>query len=243
MSNGEQIGKEIGELAARFEALPPEEVIRWALQRFGQKVALATGFGPEGCVLVHILAGVRPDARFTYLDTGVLFEETYGLRDRLEARYGVRFERFASDLSLEEQAAHFGPELWKTNPDRCCHLRKVEPLYEMTAGLDAWITAIRRDQSPTRASAKVVEWDAKFRLIKINPLVRWTSQEVWKFIADNDIPYNPLHDQGYPSIGCRPCTSPVQIGEDPRAGRWRGIAKTECGLHSSIFNQPVIINK
>jgi len=230
-TDGKLYREEIEELAQRFEKAAPEEVLRWALQRFGKGVALATGFGAEGCVLVHILANIDQNARIFYLDTDLLFQETYDLRDRLQTRYGVRIERQASDLSIGEQAAHFGKELWRTNPDRCCNLRKVEPLYERLAGLDAWITAIRRDQSPSRANAVVVEWDSKFGLVKINPLARWSSKHVWKFIAENDVPYNPLHDAGYPSIGCRPCTTFVQIGEDPRAGRWRDREKTECGLH------------
>jgi phosphoadenosine phosphosulfate reductase len=222
---------EIYELTEQFEEAAPEDVLRWALQRFGTKVGLATGFGAEGCVLVHMLASIEQNARIFYLDTDLLFPETYDLRDRLQIHYGVRFDRQATDLGLEEQASLCGERLWETNPDRCCNLRKVEPLKKALAGLDAWITAIRRDQSASRANAGVVEWDAKFGLVKINPLVRWSSEDVWNFIAEHDIPVNPLHDQGYPSIGCRPCTTLVQIGEGPRAGRWRGREKTECGLH------------
>lgn len=226
-----EIKEEIEALGSRFEKTPPVEVLRWALQRFGKSVALATGFGAEGCVLVHILANVDPDARIFYLDTGLLFQETYDLRDRLQTCYGVRFERKGADLDLTQQALRYGENLWETKPDGCCHLRKVQPLTDTLSELDAWITAIRRDQSPARKNAGVVEWDSKFGLVKINPLARWTSKDVWKFIVKNDVPYNPLHDRGYPSIGCRPCTSLVQIGEDPRNGRWRGFAKTECGLH------------
>ncbi len=222
---------EIEVLRNRFESAPPEEVLGWAVETFGNGVALATGFGAEGCALVHLLAGVAPTARMFYLDTDVLFPETYELKDRLETRYGIRFERRAAKLTLDEQAAHLGEKLWETRPDECCRIRKVEPLREMVTGLDAWITAIRRDQSPARANAGVVERDVKFGIVKINPLARWTSKDVWNFIVENDVPYNPLHDRGYPSVGCLPCTTPVQIGEDPRAGRWRGTAKTECGLH------------
>ena len=181
--------------------------------------------------MVHMLAGIEPNARIFYLDTDLLFDRTYDLRHRLEDRYRVRFERKTAELSLEDQAERFGEKLWQTDPDQCCILRKVQPLTRMLSGLDAWITAIRRDQTADRADAKIVELDKKFGIVKINPLAAWSSGDVWKFIAENDVPYNKLHDEGYPSIGCRPCTSFVQIGEDQRSGRWRGSEKTECGLH------------
>ena len=227
----ETTDEELRELSEEFENAPPEAVLRWAVEEFGPDVALATGFGAEGCVLVAMLSQISSGARVFYLDTDLLFPETYALRDRLEARYNVRFERRATRLSLGAQAEEHGERLWERRPDLCCRLRKIEPLREMLRGLRAWITAIRRDQSPARAGAGVVERDAKFGLIKINPLARWSSRDVWNYIARYDVPYNPLHDHGYPSIGCAPCTSPVQIGEDPRAGRWRGTQKTECGLH------------
>jgi phosphoadenosine phosphosulfate reductase len=222
---------EIERVGRLLEKAAPETVLLWALQRFGKGVALATGFGAEGCVLVHMLSGIEPNARVFYLDTDLLFPETYDLRDRLQARYSVRFERQEVGLSLEEQAKIHGEKLWETDPDRCCDLRKVQPLKNVLSGLDAWITAVRRDQTPDRADAKIVERDKKFGLVKINPLARWTSKDVWRFIVRNDVPYNPLHDRGFPSIGCRPCTTLVQIGEGQRSGRWRGTAKTECGLH------------
>lgn len=218
-------------ISDEFESAPPEAVLRWVVEEFGPDVALATGFGAEGCVLVAMLSAINPGTRIFYLDTDLLFPETYALRDQLEARYGVRFERRATRLSLSAQAAEYGERLWERRPDLCCQLRKVEPLKEMLSGLRAWVTAIRRDQSPARAKMGIVERDEKFGLIKINPLAGWSSRDVWNYIAKHDVPYNPLHDHGYPSIGCAPCTTPVQIGEDPRAGRWRGTGKTECGLH------------
>ena len=218
-------------ISDEFESAPPEAVLRWVVEEFGPDVALATGFGAEGCVLVAMLSAINPGTRIFYLDTDLLFPETYALRDQLEARYGVRFERRATRLSLSAQAAEYGERLWERRPDLCCQLRKVEPLKEMLSGLRAWVTAIRRDQSPARAKMGIVERDEKFGLIKINPLAGWSSRDVWNYIAKYDVPYNPLHDHGYPSIGCAPCTTPVQISEDPRAGRWRGTGKTECGLH------------
>ena len=218
-------------IADEFETAPPEVLLRWAVDEFGSDVALATGFGAEGCVLVAMISAINPDTRIFYLDTDLLFPETYILRDRLQARYGVRFERCATRLSLEAQAAEYGLRLWEREPDLCCRLRKVEPLREMLSGLRAWITGIRRDQSPARAGIGLIEQDEKFGLIKINALAAWSRRDVWNYIVEHDVPYNPLHDQSYPSIGCAPCTTPVQIGETPRAGRWRGKAKNECGLH------------
>jgi phosphoadenosine phosphosulfate reductase len=223
--------EELQELSAEYEAKSPEAVLHWALEEFDHDVALATGFGAEGCVLIHMLAQIRRDARIFYLDTDLLFPETYALRDELAARYHIRFERRSSRFSLEAQAREFADRLWERQPDLCCKLRKVEPLAEMVGDLRAWITAIRRDQTSARASAGIIERDQKFGLIKINPLANWSSIDVWNYIVKHDIPHNPLHSAGYTSIGCTPCTTPVQINEDPRAGRWRGACKTECGLH------------
>ena len=149
----------------------------------------------------------------------------------MEARYGFEVERCRAALTPLAQAAAHGEALWSRDPDRCCRIRKVEPLAAKLATLQAWITGIRRDQAPTRANAKKLEWDEKFELWKANPIADWTSEQVWEHIRAHDLPYNPLHDQGYPSIGCTNCTRPVKPGEDPRAGRWSGFAKTECGLH------------
>jgi phosphoadenosine phosphosulfate reductase len=218
-------------ISDEFETAPPEVLLRWAIEEFGPDLALATGFGAEGCALVAMLSAINPATRMFYLDTDLLFPETYILRDRLEARYGVRFERCATRLSLEAQAAEYGLRLWECEPDLCCRLRKVEPLREMLSGLRAWVTGIRRDQSPARAGIGVIEQDEKFGLVKINALAAWSRRDVWNYIVEHDVPYNPLHDQSYPSIGCAPCTTPVQIGETSRAGRWRGKPKNECGLH------------
>ncbi|HEY3026448.1 MAG TPA: phosphoadenylyl-sulfate reductase [Pyrinomonadaceae bacterium] len=221
-------------ISDEFEEASPEAVLRWAVEEFGLGVALATGFGAEGCVLVAMLSAISPGTRIFYLDTDLLFPETCALRDQLEARYGVHFERRATNLSLGDQAAQYGERLWEREPDLCCSLRKVEPLREMLRGMRAWVTAIRRDQSPSRAKISLVERDEKFGLIKINPLAAWSARDVWNYIAKYDVPYNTLHDQSYPSIGCVPCTTPVQIGEIPRAGRWRGTGKNECGIHERV---------
>ena len=223
--------EELQAISEGFEGASPESVLYWAAGKFGDEVALATGFGAEGCVLIDILSRVAPRMRVFYLDTDLLFPETYQLVARLSVRYGVRFERRATRLTIPAQAAAYGERLWERDPEECCRLRKVEPLREMLAGLRAWVTAIRREQTPTRAGAGVVERDAKFGLVKINPLAAWSARDVWNYVVEHDVPYNPLHDLSYASVGCVPCTTPVRIGEDPRAGRWRGTAKTECGLH------------
>ena len=215
-----------------FDGHPPEEILRWGIKNFSPAIALATGFGPEGVVLMHLLSQVAPQTTVFYLDTNLFFAETYALRDELEARLGLHFTRISADASLEDQAAKHGPRLWERDPDRCCYLRKVEPLRRYLATQRAWITAIRRDQTRNRADAGLVEWDYGNGLVKINPLAAWTSDQVRAHIRAHRLPFNRLHLQGYPSIGCWPCTRPAASDDDPRSGRWAGLAKTECGIHS-----------
>ena len=222
----------IAHQAAWLSGKSPVETLRWAAAEFGDGVAFATGFGAEGCVLVDIIGRHQIPIRMFALDTGVLFPETYELWRRLEAKYGVKIHAVHPKQSLHAQAEAHGERLWERDPDACCALRKVAPLREALSSLDAGITSIRRDQTPVRAHSEVVEHDHKFGLVKVNPLVTWTSADVWAHLKENDVPVNPLHEQGYPSIGCLPCTSPVQPGEDPRSGRWRGRVKTECGVHA-----------
>ena len=213
------------------ETWSPELVLRWAYGTFQQDIAMASGFGAEGMVLIDMASRLNPDFRVFTLDTEFLFPETYELIDRVEKRYGIKVERVYSTLTPEDQAGLYGAALWSRNPDQCCRLRKVEPLKNKLAELRAWVAAIRRDQTPTRAMARKVEWDAKFQLVKINPLASWTSEKVWSYIRQHKLPYNPLHDQNYPSVGCTHCTRAVLSGENPRAGRWSGFNKNECGLH------------
>jgi len=207
------------------------EILTWAAEQIGPKLTFATGFGAEGCVIIDLIGRAKLPIDLFTLDTGLLFPETYALWRELETRYGVTIRAVRPAQTVSEQASAFGPALWARDPDRCCELRKVKPLRAALAGFDAWITAIRRDQTPERATAQIVETDPKFGLLKINPLVAWTHDDVWAHIYRHDVPYNALHDRGFPSIGCQPCTSAVRAGEDPRAGRWRGSAKKECGLH------------
>ncbi len=222
---------EINNLAEKFEKSNTIDVLNWALDTFHPNIAFACSFGAEDVALVDMLVKVRKDAKIFYLDTELFFKETYEVRDKLIEKYGIKPIRYAPDITLDEMAKNYGPDLWKREPDTCCGLRKVEPLKKALGVLDAWITGIRREQAPTRANTKIVEWDGKFNLVKVNPLARWTWKEVWDYIHKNNVPYNVLHDKNYPSIGCEPCTSPVKPGEDPRAGRWKGFDKTECGLH------------
>jgi phosphoadenosine phosphosulfate reductase len=215
------------------EQWTPEDLLRWAFVTFGGYVEIASGFGPEGMVLIDIAARVQPEFRIFTLDTDFLFPETYSLMERIEKRYGIRVERLKAALTPDNQEHLHGPALWSRDPDACCNLRKIEPLRKKLSHLRAWVTSIRRDQTPVRAGALKVEWDAKFHLVKINPLADWTAGKIWRYINDHNLPYNPLHDQGYPSIGCTHCTRSVQPGEDERAGRWSGFNKTECGLHTA----------
>lgn len=223
--------EELKELSLKFETRSPQEVLAWALDEFHPEMALACSFGLEDVALVDMLVKIRPDVRIFYLDTDLLFPETYQVRDQLIAKYGIQPIAYKSKLTLQEQAANYGENLYWREPDLCCYLRKVEPLTRALSTLRAWVTGIRRQQSPTRAHARVVEWDGKFNLVKVNPLVGWTTEQVWDYVKQNQVPYNVLHDRNYPSIGCMPCTRPVNPGEDPRSGRWPGFAKIECGLH------------
>jgi len=220
----------IRQKAEEFEDASPETVIRWAVETF-PKITFACSFGAEDVVLVDMLQKISPQTDIFYLDTDFHFKETYETRDRLADRYGVSFIQVKPELTPEEQAAQYGDELWKRDPNLCCNLRKVEPLSKFLAHYEAWITGIRREQAPTRANAKKVEYDTKFGLVKFNPLAAWKSEDVWRYIRENNVIYNPLHDRSYPSIGCEHCTRPVKPGEDPRAGRWSGTGKIECGLH------------
>jgi phosphoadenosine phosphosulfate reductase len=216
------------------------DILRWSVETFGSKLTMATAFGPEGCAILHMLSHVDPDrqVRVFNLNTGYQFRETLELRDRIAEQYGIEVELVGAEASVEQFEAANGGPVYASDPDRCCFERKIVPLRQAVVGYDAWISSIRADQSEHRARADVVGWDRKFDLVKVNPLLRWSRRDVWAFLVSNKVPYNPLHDQGYPSIGCWPCTRPVAEGEtDERAGRWAGQAKTECGLHSLDSSQ------
>jgi phosphoadenosine phosphosulfate reductase len=234
---------DIAREAERLEGRTPAEILAWAAAQFGTGLVFATGFGAEGCILVDIIGRHRLPIRMIALDTGVLFSETYALWRQLEAKYGVIIHAVHPELTLDQQAARHGAKLWESEPDQCCAIRKVAPLQKALRGKDAWITSIRRDQTRDRSTSHVVEHDAKFGLVKVNPLVSWTAADVKAYVSEHGVPTNPLHEQGYPSIGCQPCTSPVAPGEDPRSGRWRGRVKTECGLHARPAVTTFLLNE
>ncbi|MDR4494066.1 MAG: phosphoadenylyl-sulfate reductase [Nitrospirales bacterium] len=225
---------ELNSLHQSLEGTAPQEIVRTAIQLFGDQLILACSFGAEDVVLADMLFRINPQGRLFYLDTDFLFPETFVVRDRFIQRYDLQTNQIIpmkSALTPEEQAAQYGEALWLRDPDQCCKLRKVDSLTKILRHYQAWITGIRRDQSPTRASAKIVEWDTKFGLVKWNPLAAWSWDQVWTYIREHDVPYNELHDQHFPSIGCTHCTAPVLPGENLRSGRWKQFTKTECGLH------------
>jgi phosphoadenosine phosphosulfate reductase len=217
--------------ALELNGQSPQAILRWAVERYFPRLTMATAFGAEGCCLIHMLAEIEPRARIFNLETGYQFPETLELRERIKERYGIEVEYVRPELSVKEYEAEHGGPLHEMRPDQCCHDRKIVPLRRAIVGYDAWISAIRKDQTEHRAKAGVVQWDAKFGLMKVNPLLGWTRKDVWAFVMKNEVPYSPLHDKNYPSIGCWPCTRPVLGGEDERAGRWAGKVKKECGLH------------
>ncbi len=236
-------GDDLDLLARRLEGRPPAEILAAAAARHPGRIALACSFGAEDCLLVDAIARAELPIDVFTLDTGYLFPETYALWRELEGRYGMRIRAERAALpSFDSGPASGGPHArddrgkeaaapWEADPDACCEARKVVPLRAALSRLSAWVTGIRRDQTPDRAAARVLEWDGRFGLEKVNPLAAWTHEQVWAELRRLQVPVNPLHQRGYVSIGCAPCTTPVRPGEDPRAGRWRGRAKTECGLH------------
>ena len=223
------------ELAARSRALEgasPQEILRFAFATW-ERVAISTAFGPEGCALIHMAVAIKPDVPVFTVDTGFLFPESIALRDRFVEKYGIQLRVLEGQVTLIEQERLHGPRLYESDTDRCCALRKVEPTERALDGLDAWIAGLRRDQGKSRAGIDLLErYDHKGApLVKVNPLAAWTRKDTWDYLLAHEVPYNPLLDQGYKSIGCWPCTRPVEAGGDERAGRWGG-QKEECGIHT-----------
>jgi len=230
-------------MAKEFEEKKAEEILKWAIEKFGKKVALASSFGAEDVVLIDMLMKIDPSARIFTIDTGRLPQETYDVIEKIMEKYGAKIEfLFPDKRAVEEMLEKYGPNLFYKSVELrrlCCHIRKVEPLERILKDLDAWITGLRREQSVTRVQIEKVEEDErtfdgiKRVLIKINPLADWTEKQVWDYIKRNNVPYNALHDRSYPSIGCAPCTRAIKPGEDIRAGRWwwETPEKKECGLH------------
>lgn len=220
-------------LNKHFMERSPIDLLKWGVDTFGSEMVLGTGFGPSGVYLIDLLREHKIDIPIFYIDTQLLFDTTYELRDLIEQKYGIKITRISTDLSVRKQAKKYGEKLWKRNPNRCCYIRKVLPLRNYLADKKAWITGIRRSQSDTRKQSQLVEWDQENEVVKINPLVQWNGEQIWDQIHRLGLPYNPMHDEGYPSIGCIPCTKPVYISKesDDRQGRWDGRQKTECGIH------------
>ena len=213
-----------------LEAMTAEELISWTHQFFWPRVCLTCSWQKQSSVLVHMVSELGLDVDIVELDTQLFFRESYETRERLVARYGLNLI-VPEVITIAEQHKQEGPNLWETNPDRCCHIRKVEPLLGVLEPYDAWVSGIRREQSPSRANAKKVERSERYGVWKVQPLADWSEKDVWQYIIRNDIPYNPLHDVGYRSIGCIPCTRPTRPDEEERAGRWAGSDKLECGIH------------
>ena len=225
-------------LDQQFETAPTEQVLAWAWGRFGKRAAIGTSFQGAGLVMMHLAKESGIEFPVFTLDTGLLFKETLELKQRLEDFFGFKIESIVPDLSLEQQEDAQGPELWKREPDLCCTIRKVLPLQGKLSELDCWITGLRRQQSDSRAGIGIIELytldqASKRDIVKLNPMAGWTREAVWDYIRDHKIPYNPLHDQGYRSIGCWPCTGKSGEGEE-RGGRWIGFNKVECGIHTFL---------
>ena len=216
--------------AGKLQDASAEDVIRWATDTFGDRICVTSSM--TDAVIIHLASAVRPGIDVVFLDTGYHFAETIGTRDAVQAVYPVNLVNVTPSRTVEEQDAELGPRLYGRNPDLCCYLRKVEPLERTLTGYDEWISGVRREETASRRSTRVVEWDGKREMVKVNPIVGWTAKEVDDYIATNGVLVNPLVYDGYPSIGCRTCTLRVEPGADPRSGRWAGTGKTECGIHA-----------
>ncbi|MDD9956272.1 MAG: phosphoadenylyl-sulfate reductase [Anaerolineaceae bacterium] len=214
-----------------LESASPQEILRFAVDQFGEGLVVVTSFQPTGIVTLHMLQQIAPGTKVITLDTGFLFPETHHLIEELTARFDLHLNRIYPQLNPAQQALAHGPELWERNPDLCCHLRKVLPLRNALRDYSAWIAGLRRDQSSRRSGISVIDWDNNNQLLKLSPFATWTSDQIWDWIHRHDLPYNDLHAQGYPSIGCTHCTHPVFEDSAGRSGRWQDFDKTECGLH------------
>ena len=222
---------ELAEHSQRLDGKSPEQILEWTIDTFFPKLTMATAFGAEGCVIMYMVSQINPNVPIFNLDTGYQFKETLVVRDQFKKKYGIDVELKRPDWTVEEYEKMHGGPIYKSDPTKCCFDNKIQVLHKSVVGYDAWMSSIRRDQSVHRAEAPIVGWDKKFGLVKVSPIANWTKKEVWNKIVEEGVPYNVLHDQGYQSIGCWPCTRETLEGEDERAGRWSGTAKTECGLH------------
>lgn len=227
----------IAELSEQFESASPQDILRWASETYGNKLAVVTSFQITGIVTLHMLQDIAPQTPVLTLDTGYLFPETYDLIDILEKKFNLNLTRVTARQTTSQQDRDYGTRLWERNPDRCCHLRKTIPLRDALEGYESWVTGIRRDQSSTRSETPIVSTDKRTGLIKVAPFANWTEDMLWTYIHAYELPYNTLHNMGYPSIGCWSCTKAVSDGEDGRSGRWVNNGKTECGIHVELVKE------
>ena len=228
---GEDELREIVSVAgAELELAPAEVILEWAATTFGARFAITSSMGDA--VLAHLASRVAPGVEVVFLDTGYHFAETIGTRDAVDLTLDIRVRTVSAAQSVAEQDATYGPDLYARDPDLCCALRKVAPLEEALAGYDAWATGLRRDETHQRVIAPVIGWDVRRRKVKVSPLARWSAADVDRYVSEHGVLVNPLVHDGYPSIGCWPCTRRVGPGEDPRSGRWAGTGKTECGINA-----------
>lgn len=225
----EELRELVSHVGAELELAPAEHIIEWAVATFGQRFCVTSSMGDA--VLADLASKVAPGIDVVFLDTGYHFPETLGTRDAVAATLPVNLISITPEQTVAEQDAEHGQDLFRTDPDRCCALRKVAPLADALASYDAWATGLRREETRHRVIAPVVGWDARKGKVKVSPLARWTDEQVEQYVADHDVLVNPLGYDGYPSIGCAPCTRRVAPGDDPRSGRWAGTGKTECGIH------------
>ncbi len=226
----EELRELVSHWGAELELAPAETIIEWAAATFGGRFCVTSSMADS--VLSHLVSSVAPGVDVVFLDTGYHFAETIGTRDAVAATLPVNLLSITPVQSVAEQDAAWGKDLYKTDPDQCCALRKVKPLADALAGYEAWATGLRRAETQNRVIAPVLGWDARKRKVKVSPLARWSDEQVERYVADNNVLINPLVYDGYPSIGCAPCTRRVAPGDDPRSGRWAGTSKTECGIHT-----------
>ena len=218
--------------AEHLEGAQPQEILEWAVETYGSGLALSASFGgPEGMALIDMISKITDEVTILTIDTGFLFKETHEFREEVMRRYQLPLEVLRPKLSVEEQVERYGERMRSCSPDLCCQVRKIEPLERALERYEAWMTGIRREQTPQRVGTSVVAWEGRYGTAKIAPLAGWSSEQVWGYVEENNVPVNPLLKRGYKSIGCEPQTRPVAPEEDARAGRWSGLEKNECGLH------------
>jgi phosphoadenosine phosphosulfate reductase len=223
---------QLSDASQKLAGKTPLEMIGWAAETFQGKLAIGTSLGAEAMVIMDLASRVIPNVPYIFLDTDFHFQDTLDLLEKARKRYKANIMIAKTELSPAQQAALHGDQLYFRDPSACCEVRKIEPMRKALKPYQAWLSGMRRDQTAVRANMNYADWDSKFGLVKVSPILDWSWDDVWKYIHENDVPYNRLHDMGYPSIGCAPCTKPVKPGDDPRSGRWAGFDKTECGLHT-----------